>query len=428
MKMKSFVYAGLVAAFSILPAAAQDWTIRNVKIWTGTDAGIIDDATIRIRDGKIEAIVSGPISVADGPIVLDMGGSFLTPGIIAPFSRVGIVEVGAEDSTNDTSASDSAFSVALDASKSFNPMATTVAVTRIEGVTRVVVVPQTGNSLFAGQGFVADTSGKLTGYVTKPRAFQYLRMGEAGANRAGGSRSAAWRFLNGALMDARTFPSRYVAHDLGDSLSRADADALRAVVRGDQPLLIGVERASDILEVIRFQSINPGIKVVIVGADEGWMVAEQIASSGIPVIIDPFDNLPASFEALGATGENAKRLIEAGVPVAFAHMEDEGHQARLVLQSAGNAVAYGVSHDDALAAITRVPAEIFGLDDLGTVEVGKTADLVIWDGDPLEVMTEPSHIFIAGELQSKESRQTKLRDRYLDLSDETRPPAYGPSN
>ena len=123
--------------------------------------------------------------------------------------------------------------------------------------------------------------------------------------------------------------------------------------------------------------------------------------------------------------KNAERLIAAGVPTAFAHLGDDGHQARLVLQVAGNAVANGVSHDDAIAAITSVPAEIFGLEDLGTLEVGKTADVVVWDGDPLEVMSSVDAIYIAGEEQSLESRQTRLRDRYLSLYTSEQPLAYG---
>ena len=144
------------------------------------------------------------------------------------------------------------------------------------------------------------------------------------------------------------------------------------------------------------------------------------------MIIDPFDNLPASFEGLAATQYNAERLIAAGVPTAFSYMSSDTHQSGQVLQSAGNAVGNGVDHNDALAAITTVPAAMFGLSDLGSLERGKIADVVIWDGDPLEVMTNVDAVYIAGEEQSMESRQTKLRDRYISLSSKDKPFAYKP--
>ena len=422
MKMKSLILG--LSALALAPAAgAETIVFTGATVWTGGSNGVIENGTVIITDDQITAVGAG-IPVPSGATVVDADGKWLTPGIIAPFSRVGIVEVGAEDATDDTSASRSRFSVALDASRAFNPSASTIDVTRIEGVTRVVVAPSASSSIFAGQGFVADTSGDLAGSITKDGAFQYMELGESGANRAGGSREAAWRFVDGALLDARTFPARYMTHELGDSLNRADADAFRPVVRGDMPLVIRANRASDLLEIVRFQYENPTGDVVIVGATEGWLVADHLAEVGIPVIIDPFDNLPASFEQLAATMKNAERLIAAGVPTAFAHLGDDGHQARLVLQVAGNAVANGVSHDDAIAAITSVPAEIFGLDDLGTLAVGKTADIVVWDGDPLEVMSSVEAIYIAGEAQSLESRQTRLRDRYLSLDTSEHPLAY----
>ena len=155
------------------------------------------------------------------------------------------------------------------------------------------------------------------------------------------------------------------------------------------------------------------------------MVADQLVEADIQVIIDPFSNLPASFAQLGATSRNAERLIEAGVLTAFAHLGDNSHQARLVLQSAGNAVANVVSFDDAMAAITINPALIFGMDDnFPVIRGGSAPDLVLWDGDPLEVMTTAEMVVINGEIQSMESRQTRLRDRYLDLDESEKPLAY----
>ena len=405
-----------------LGAGAQNIAITNAKVWTGTDAGTLENANIYISDGEIAGLGVN-FAPPSGTNVIDAEGNWVTPGIFSPFSRTGIVEVGAEDSTNDTSASGSTFSVALRAADGFNPAATPIDVTRIEGVTRLAVAPSTGGSLIAGQGFLADTSGDADS-IFNDRAFVFVDLGEGGAGLAGGSRPAAWAALRGAFSDARGYPGRFMAHNEGDTLTRADAQAFGRAVRGQQLMLISAHRASDLRLIMNLKQENPSLNLAIVGADEGWIVADDLAAANIPVIVDPFQNLPASFSQLGATSRNAQRLIAAGVPTAFANLGDNGHQARLVLQSAGNAAANGVSFDDAMAAMTTVPAEIFGVENSGTIERGNAADLVIWDGDPLEISSAPIAVFIDGEIQSLESRQTKLRDRYLDLDESEKPLAY----
>lgn len=421
MIRKLFLSAAASAAM-VLGAAAQDVAIVNAKVWTGTDAGTLDNATVYLSNGEIAGLGVN-FAPPSGTDIINAEGNWVTPGIFSPFTRVGIVEVGAEDSTNDTSAAATEFSVALRAADGFNPAATPVAITRIEGVTRIAVAPSTGGSMIAGQGFLADTSGDADS-ISDERAFVFVDLGEGGAGIAGGSRPAAWAALRGAFADARGYPARFMAHNEGDTLTRADAQAFGRAVRGQQLILVSAHRASDLRMVMDLKAQTPNLNLAIVGADEGWLVADELAASDIPVIIDPFQNLPASFSQLGATGKNAERLIAAGVLTAFAHLGNSGHQARLVLQSAGNAAANGVSFDDAMAAMTTVPAEIFGIENYGTIVRGNMADLVIWDGDPLETSSAPIAVFIDGEVQSLESRQTKLRDRYLDLDESEKPLAY----
>ncbi|WP_300379024.1 amidohydrolase family protein [Henriciella sp.] len=413
--------AALMATVSLgYMAQAQSVTVTNAKLWTGNE--VVEDATVVITDGTVVS-AGADITLPEDAQPLDAEGAWVTPGIFSAFSRTGIVEVGAETTTNDTLAPQSTFGAALDMADAFNPNATTVPVTRIEGVTRIAVAPGFGSGMFGGRGLIADTSGDANS-VTASQAFSFINIGEGGAALTGGSRPATWATLRGALEDARTYPARYNALEDGDVLNRLDAAALAPASRGQQLLLIAASRASDLRNVIALKEENPQLNIALVGAHEGWMVAEELAAADIPVIIDPYANLPGRFESLGATQHNAERLIDAGVTTALAYLDDDSHQARLVLQSAGNAVANGVSHDNALRAITSAPADIFGMDGLGTVEPGSRGDLVIWDGDPLDVMSAPVSVFIDGVEQSLESRQTELRDRYLTLDESERPLAY----
>ena len=417
--IRKFLTSAALGAFALAaPSALADTVaITGGTIWTGMDDAPIANGVIIIVDDQIAAVGDSSLAIPDDATRIDAGNNWVTPGIFSPFSRTAIVEVGAEAPTNDTAGAEAHYSAALNAADGFNPSATAIDVTRIEGVTRMAVAPGFGNTLFAGQGFIADTTGEADS-ITEERVFQLITLGEGGSGLSGGSRPAAWATFRAALDDARSFTGRYITNTEGGALNRVDAEALVPAARGQQLILVSMHRASDIRRLISFAEEYSSLDFAIVGATEGWLVADELAEAGIPVIIDPFDNLPASFERLGATSHNAERLIEAGVETAFAHLGFDTHQTRLVLQSAGNAVANGVSQADAIRAITSTPAEIFGFEDLGRLETGAVADVVIWDGDPLELTSAPTAVIINGEPQSMESRQTKLRDRYLSLTDD----------
>jgi len=403
------------AACLALPALAKPIAIVGGDIWTGTSEGTISKGVVLIDEGRIVSVSPAGSPVPVDASIVEASDKWVTPGLISAFSRTGIVEVDAEETTNDTAAGESDYSVALDAADGFNPDATSVAVTRIEGFTRIAVAPSASANLFAGQGFVADTSGEADTDISR-KAFLLMSMG--------GSRPAAWAQFRAALDDSRAYPARYLASNEGTALNRVDAAALVRAARGEQLILIEAQKASDLNAIMDFAEANSDLRIAIVGADEGWRVAPRLAASGIPVIVDAFSNLPASFEQLGATAENASRLMEAGVTVAIAHLGDSSHQARLSTQVAGNAVANGLSHDDAMRALTTHPAQIFGLQGLGVIGPGARADIVVWDGDPLDVTSNPDVVMIDGKVQSLETRQTQLRDRYLKLDESTRPLAY----
>ena len=205
------------------------------------------------------------------------------------------------------------------------------------------------------------------------------------------------------------------------------------MLNGQMPVLVWAERASDIRQVLGLRKEFPQLRIILLGGAEGWMVANELAAARVPVILNALQNQPNAFERLGSTMNNAGRLAAAGVTVALGTIaRDEAPQARLVLQDAANLVGQaringgtGMSWADALKAITLNPAKIFGVDkELGTLEPGKVGDVVVWSGDPLDLMQAPTNVLIAGKEVKLESRQTKLRDRYLGLQDETLPLHY----
>lgn len=417
------------------PAAAQDVAITNAKLVIGDGAGPVEGGTVVVRGGRVVAAGAG-VAVPAGIRTVDAGGRYVTPGIFAGFTRMGIVEVDAVQGTNDTSAGSSPFNAALDVAPAVNPKSSPLAVNRLEGVTRAVVAPDNSNgSIFAGQGAIIDLAPDMDA-VTRPRAFQFMEFGEAGARSAGGSRPAAYAMLRNALFEVRDYvrnPASFADRGKDALLTRADAEALVPVVQGRVPLLAHVERASDILGVLRLKQEIPALKLVLVGATEGWTVAREIAAAGVPVIASALADLPASFESLAATQSNIGRMKAAGVTVGIGTInEDEARQARWEKQFAGNLVALGripgasgLDWGEAFATITARPAEALGMgDEFGSLRPGRRGDVVIWDGDPLEIGTSAVSVFIDGVEQPMTSRQTRLRERYWDPKEGALPKAY----
>ena len=401
-------------------AFAQTVAITGGRVVTNTSQGVIENGTVVITNGRVVSVGTG--AAPSGATIVDAKGKWITPGLFAALSRIGLAELDSEDSTNNTSAGSSKFQASLRAADSFDPDNTAIAVSRIEGVTRVALVDGAGNGLLGGYGALADTTGSFNSIFARD-VVMYAELGESGASSAGGSRSAAWTWLTTAIDDAKAYPRGFTEDGEGDLLSSKEALAFKPVVEGRVPLMIEVHSATDILQVLTLRQREPRMKLILLGVTEGWRVADRIAAAGVPVIINPLTNLPDRFEELGATLENAGRLSKAGVKVAIADPNEATHNTRFIQQLAGNAVANGMSWDDAFAAITSVPASIYGRTDLGSLKSGAIADVVIWDGDPLELMSSPDAVYIAGVSTPMVSRQTKLRDRYMNL-DEDKPQAY----
>jgi len=419
----------LVAALLCGTAHADTIAITGGTVAIGDGSQPVPNGIVVIRDGRVVA-AGANVAVPAGAQVIDAHGKWVAAGIVAGFSSEGIVDGEGIEETYDGAAGKSVFNAAIDVSTSINPTNQSIAVDRTWGVTRAVVSPEAGNSVFAGQGAVIDTGADDTP-VTKARAFQYVELGEDGANRVG-SRPAAYVMLHDALAAAKS-----AAHQGGDTknalITRVDAAALLPVVEGRMPLVVHVERASDILQVLSLKQAYPGLRLVLLGAAEGWMVAPRIAAAHVPVIAGALADLPEAFERTAATESNVGRMEKAGVTVAISTVDvsTEGGQRNL-RQYAGNLVGIarvpgmtGLDWGTAFATISSRPAAILGLDnEIGSLRPGRRADVVIWDGDPLELSSAPVAVWIDGVAQPMTSRQTRLRDRYLNPQEGALPKAY----
>lgn len=415
-----------LVATSLLCSAvyAQNYAIVGATVHTMGAKGSIENATVLIKDDKIQGVISGEFD-RGGYQIIDASGKVVTPGLIGAHTSLGLVEVSSSAGTVDSEVKKVKFShvgAAVDASYGINPDSSLLNISRIAGVTSAASSVSDTKQLFSGQGAII-TLGDKTQAVLKARAFMGVNMSNHGADNIGGSRAVLWVALERAISEAEFAGPKALspAQEWHGELSKADLKALWPVVNGDIPLIMDVRRAADIRQVIRFKQRHPKLNIVLLEATEAWRVADELVTNDIPVILNPESNLPYAFDQLGATLENAARLDKAGVRVVIGM---ESHNIRLAKQHAGNAVANGLPWQQGLAALTINPAKIYGIDTLlGSIEEGKQADLVIWSGDPLEVTETAEQVFIQGKLLDMQSRQTKLRDRYLDLN-QGRPMSY----
>ena len=446
------------------PLSAENIVIRNATLVLGDGSEPIRGGTVIIQNGRIWEAGADGLTLQGPHEEIDAQGKWVTPGIVAGFSRLGLSEVDlGADGSDDTETGGSPFSAAIDVTPGVNPKASTIAVSRADGVTRAVVAPVAGKSIFAGQGAVIDTGDDMDP-ILRARAFQFVELGEGGAGIAGGSRTSAFALFRNALREARDLGglgqpeyfrgwqpdrqevevpyeerpdpnllSRQTQRRDDVLLTRFDAAALVPVVNGRQLLLVHVERAKDILNVLDLRAEFPSLRIALVGATEGWTVADKIAASGVWVIASALNDLPASFEMLAATQSNIGRMKAAGVKVAIGMIDDnDTRYQRNQRQYAGNLVALskvpgasGVSWGEAFAMISSRPAEAVGLGkEIGSLAPYRRADVVIWDGDPLELNSAPEAVWIDGIRQPLDNHQTKLRDRYRSLEREALPEAY----
>ena len=394
---------------SLLAAAIA---IVGATVYTG-DGPPLQNATVLIEG---ESIVSVGTDVALPPdaTVIKAGGFVVTPGLIDPSSRLGFVEIGQVSSSVEGTLGSNGDPIraALRVADTFNPASQLIGGARKGGLTSALAIPRDG--LITGQSAWIEL-GQKPRVVESPVAL-HVQLGAGGDKR--GARSRQFLVLRRALTDAQLYKSDTAAfrsRSLRElSASAADLESLSRVLDGTLPVVFSVDRATDILTTLEIAK-EFGLWTVIEGAAEGWVVADELAAARVAVIVNPFENLPSSFDALEARADNAALLRKAGVEVAFT-LQGDAHRAARLRQGAGIAVANGFPHADAIAAITRVPAEIFGNSDVGTLRVGNRANLVIWTGDPLELGSWVKRLFVGGKEVSLRTRKDLLTERYRSVT------------
>ncbi len=385
----------------------------------------IENATVLIRDGRIAAVGTN-VAVPAGATRIDASGKWVTPGLIDGAGQMGLREIGAVQGTNEYTRRGNDVAAAFNVLEGLNPASTLIAVNRMEGVTTTLAVPGSmgvppSGGLIWGQAALIDLDGRtIEDMRIKSPAAMVANLSESAKDAAGGSRAAVVERLRRLFNDAREYATRradYRRRQIQDlSASAADLEALQPVLRGELPLIVVANRRSDIETALRIAR-EYKLKLILAGAAEGWMIPDEIAAAGVPVLVEPLDNLP-SYDALGIRYENAALLAKGGAKVAL--METTTENTRDLKQQAGNAVANGMTWEQALRAVTLTPAEAFGVADrYGSLDVGKVANVVVWTGDPFEVSTGVDHVFIRGRDIPLRSRQTELLERYRTL-----PPKY----
>ena len=409
-----FVYLilfGLLLIFVASNTNAKTIVIKNANIYDGISDSPFK-GNIQIEEDKIKRISSSNLQ---GDFIIDAKEKIVTPGLIATDTEIGIVEIGALSVTRDDSAD--MYKIGFSIYDAFNPNSTLIPWNRSNGVTTSLTIPQNTSSPIGGMGSLFVLDGKLN--VTGVR--DAAMVGQVGGSSSG-SRSEHYAIIEDLLVMASSLSKKDLSSDsdiyelIGEwavasamELHPRDIKALFKIINDNVPLIMKSHRASDLLKLIEIKE-RFNLNMVIMGAQEAHLVKSELAEAGIPLIINPINNIPDSFDELASNIQMASRLEEAGIPIMF--NVSRSHNYHLIRQGAGVAVANGMSYGAAIKSLTSVPAETFGMSDRGTLEVGKIADLIIWDEDPLEPSAMPEYVFISGENMDLTTRATRLTDRY----------------
>ena len=410
-KLKFFYIAFVGYALIAFSANAQSIVIKNATIYDGLKNSPFV-GNILIDENKIKKISSSNLQ-AD--FVIDASGKIVTPGFIATDTQLGIVEIGALSVTRDDSSK--MYKIGFSIFNAFNPNSTLIPWNRSNGITSALTLPNNTSSPIGGLGsyFVLDSKLDVTG------TSDMVMIGEFGGSSSK-SRAEQFSMIEDLLILASSLTKSDINSDLElsdliDEWSISDAmnlhprdmRALYQLVNNNLPLIIKSHRASDLLKLIELKE-KYNLNIIIMGAQEASLVSDELAEHNIPLIFDPMNNIPESFDELASNIQMASKLEEAGIEMMFT--VSRSHNYHLIRQGAGVAVANGLSYGAAIRALSSTPAKVFGIKDRGTIESGKIADLIIWEADPLEPSSMPEYVFVNGENIDLTTRSSRLRDRY----------------
>ena len=396
-----------VFIFSLSFTLNADILIKNGNIYSGDSAPFIGD--IYIKDGKVHSIGSLNIKASKE---IDAQGKIVTPGFIAPMTLIGIVEINSLDVTRDDESD--YLNMGFSIFRAYNPNSTLIPWNRANGITSAISIPQQTSMPLAGMGsyFILDGNMNISG------SKDMMMLGRIGASS--GSRSEDLDLLENLINLGKLAKNRPYEKVIESPIAVffelliQDIEALDKVANEGLPLVIKANRASDIKHLIDIKN-KYKLNMILAGVEDAPIVIDELTASEIPVIINPMDNIPDSFDELSSSLELSALLSNAGITVLFD--TSRSHNYHLIRQGAGNAVAYGMDYLDAIAGLSTNVANVFGLKDRGSITKGHYADIAIWESDPLEPASIPSYIFINGIESDLTTRSSRLKDRYIKKLD-----------
>ena len=411
IKYKILIVLSLIFFNSSL-LEAKSIVIKNATIFDG-----IEDSSynghILIEDGYIKKISKS--SMIQGDKVIDVKGKIVTPGLIAPDTQIGIIEIGALAVTRDDQSN--IYEIGFSIHSAFNPNSTLIPWNRSNGITSAISLPRNTSTPIGGLGsfFLLDSKININ---SKADMVFIGGLGASGTSSRAETLSLMEDILSfGSSLTKKDIATANSIDEIIDNSSIAshldlkprDIKALSRLFNEDLPLIIKSNRASDILNLINLKN-KFDLNLIIMGAQEASLVINEIAKNDIPLIINPTNNIPNSFDELASNIDLAKRLEDAGIMTMF--NVSRSHNYHLIRQGAGIAVANGLSYSSAIKSLTSNVATVFDIKNRGSIKVGNHADIVIWEADPLEPSSMPEKVFINGIETDLTTRSTRLRERY----------------